>query len=136
MSQTPPTVFRLSLILQSQHLCSAYQTVPCTNQSISSNDSCSSGIGSQSSQQWADLELQGQPQGQWSGSVLGVARVHSNYSPSADEKDFLQLRVSVKYLLACFAISYLDHSIFKRLVLFFIIYPKTSIFYVIWFFDA
>lgn len=78
---------------QSQHLCSAYQTVPCTSQSVSSTDSCSSsGIGSQSSQQWTDLEIQGQ--GQWTGPVLGIARVHSNYTPSADEKDFLQLRVS------------------------------------------
>lgn len=77
---------------QSQHLCSAYQTAPGANQSVSSTDSCSSGIGSQSGQTWADLEAQGHSQRL--GPILGIARVTSNYIPSQGEKDFLHLKVS------------------------------------------
>ncbi|XP_053397792.1 uncharacterized protein LOC123553034 isoform X2 [Mercenaria mercenaria] len=73
---------------KSQHLCSAYQTAPGINQSVSSTDSCSSGIGSQSGQIWTDLDVQGQ----MPGPILGVARVTSNYIPSHGEKDFLHLK--------------------------------------------
>lgn len=82
---------------KSQHLCSAYQSAPGINQSVSSTDSCSSGIGSQSGQPWNDLEIQGQ--GQWPGPVIGIARVHSNYSPSSSEKDFLQLKRGEQVLI-------------------------------------
>ncbi|XP_060588141.1 SAM and SH3 domain-containing protein 1-like isoform X2 [Ruditapes philippinarum] len=76
---------------KSQHLCSAYQTAPGINQSVSSTDSCSSGIGSQSGGQiWTDLDVQGQ--GQMAGPILGIARVTSNYTPSQGEKDFLHLK--------------------------------------------
>lgn len=75
---------------KSHHLCSAYQSAPGANQSVSSTDSCSSGIGSQSGQTWAELEVQGQVQRV--APVLGIARVTSNYTPSQGEKDFLHLR--------------------------------------------
>jgi hypothetical protein len=86
-------VIKICLVFfQSQHLCSAYQTAPGINQSVSSTDSCSSGIGSQSGGQiWTDLDVQGQ--GQMAGPILGIARVTSNYTPSQGEKDFLHLKV-------------------------------------------
>ncbi|XP_052810361.1 uncharacterized protein LOC128238461 isoform X2 [Mya arenaria] len=70
---------------KSQHLCSAYQSVP----GASSGESCSSGVGSQTSQgPWVDLEAPAPGLG----PVLGLARVHSNYTPTQEEKDFLHMK--------------------------------------------
>jgi len=85
---------------QSQHLCSAYQTVPGT----SSGESCSSGVGSQSSgvgsqsgsNPWGEVDPGAGSGGQGppGTSFLGLARVHSIYIPAADEKEFLHLKVT------------------------------------------
>ncbi|XP_052239560.1 uncharacterized protein LOC127850513 isoform X2 [Dreissena polymorpha] len=74
---------------KSQHLCSAYQSVQGSSLSAGSADSSSSGVGSQSSAPAGDPEFVGS----FSGHVLGMARVHSNYVPSAEEKDFLHLKI-------------------------------------------